>query len=107
MATVVYRFERSRIKPSLGYIYYRIYKGHTSKVEFSSKIRLSVDEWDVRKKDFREDNERIAAIRHQIDFDIEILYKIIAAFDKKRKFYTAGDVMKEFKEIRKKFNVEL
>ena len=41
MPTVVVRFEPNKKNPERGTIYYRIYKGHNRRMEFSSRLHLS------------------------------------------------------------------
>lgn len=46
MPTVVVRFEPNKKNPERGTIYYRIYKGHNQRMEFSSRLHLSASSWD-------------------------------------------------------------
>lgn len=46
MPTVVVRFEPNKKNPERGTIYYRIYKGHNRRMEFSSRLHLSASSWD-------------------------------------------------------------
>ncbi len=45
MPTVVVRFEPNKKNPERGTIYYRIYKGHNRRMEFSSRLHLSASSW--------------------------------------------------------------
>ena len=45
MPTVVVRFEPNKKNPERGTIYYRIYKGHNRRMEFSSRrFRVQIEE---------------------------------------------------------------
>ena len=53
MPTVVVRFEPNKKNPERGTIYYRIYKGHNRRMEFSSRLHLSASSWDETARTIR------------------------------------------------------
>jgi hypothetical protein len=55
MPTVVVRFEPNKKNPERGTIYYRIYKGHNRRMEFSSRLHLSASSWDETARTIRDD----------------------------------------------------
>lgn len=57
MSTVVARFEPCRKDTGRGTVYYRIYKGHNRRMEFSSRLRLPVSFWDETMKTVKGDRE--------------------------------------------------
>lgn len=54
MPTVVVRFETCKKVIGYGTVYYRIYKGHNRRMEFSSHLHLPTSSWDETTKTIRE-----------------------------------------------------
>ncbi len=50
MPTVVVRFETCKKAIGYGTVYYRIYKGHNLRMEFSSHLHLPTSSWDETTK---------------------------------------------------------
>ncbi|WP_369451303.1 hypothetical protein [Bacteroides stercorirosoris] len=59
MPTIVVRFELCRKETGRGTIYYRIYKGHNRRMEFSSRLRLSASSWDEVTKTVKGNDPRL------------------------------------------------
>lgn len=77
MSTVVPRFEQNKKKTNIGTIYYRIYKGHNQRMEFSSRIRLSTSSWDETTKTIKGNDYETCHARAQIEADLMLLKQII------------------------------
>ena len=90
MPTVVVRFEPNKKNPERGTIYYRIYKGHNRRMEFSSRLHLSASSWD--------DYPESCRFRVQIEADLRLLNRIITEDITGR--LTMGDMIALFKQQR-------
>lgn len=77
MPTVTVRFEKCRKVPSRGVVYYRIYKGHNTRMEFTSNLKVMTTMWDEEKKTVKGDTSRAKRIRDQIEADLTLLNSII------------------------------
>lgn len=55
MPTAFARFEPCKKSPERGTVYYRIYKGHNRRMEFSSRLRLPVSSQEEAGKRRREE----------------------------------------------------
>ena len=77
MPTVVVRFEPNKKNPERGTIYYRIYKGHNRRMEFSSRLHLSASSWDETARTIRDDYPESCRFRVQIEADLRLLNRII------------------------------
>lgn len=77
MSTVVARIELSQSSPDKCTIYYRIYKGHNRRLEFSSRLRIPVSLWDKTEKTVIGDTPEVKRIRIQMERDLALLNKII------------------------------
>lgn len=95
MSTVVARFEPCRKDTGRGTVYYRIYKGHNRRMEFSSRLRLPVSSWDETMKMVKGDNAEACRLRAQIKVDLELLNQIITEDTENR--LTMGDMINIFK----------
>ncbi len=98
MPTVVVRFEHSASNRDRGMIYYRIYKGHNRRMEFSSHLAIPVSAWDSVAKTVKEDSEMFHHFRAQIEADINLLNQIIA--EDTTGVMTMGDIINAFKQRR-------
>ena len=94
MPTVVVRFEPNKKNPERGTIYYRIYKGHNRRMEFSSRLHLSASSWDETARTIRDDYR----FRVQIEADLRLLNRIITEDITGR--LTMGDMIALFKQQR-------
>lgn len=77
MPTVTVRFEKCRKVPSRGAVYYRIYKGHNTRMEFTSHLRMSVSMWDNERKTVKGHSPKAIRMRKQIAADMALLSTII------------------------------
>ena len=77
MPTVVVRFEPNKKNPERGTIYYRIYKGHNRRMEFSSRLHLSASSWDETTKTIRGEHPKACLFRAQMEADLRLLNRII------------------------------
>lgn len=98
MSTVVVRFEPCKKMPSRGTIYYRIYKGHNRRMEFSSHLRLQASSWDEAAKIVKGNNPEICRLRAQIETDLVLLNQIITK--DAAGLLTIGDIINIFKRRR-------
>lgn len=98
MPTVVARFEPCKEETSRGTIYYRIYKGHNRRMEFSSRLHLPASSWDEAKKTVKRDNPEACRLRGQIEADLVLLNQIIA--ENVAESLTMGDMINIFKHRR-------
>lgn len=96
MATVIARFEPNKKDPGRGTVYYRIYKGHNRRMEFSSRIRLSASSWDETTKSVRGEDAEACRLRAQMDADLELLNQIIV--EDVDGCLTMGDMIELFKQ---------
>lgn len=99
MSTVVARFEPSRNNPDLGTVYYRIYKGHNRRLEFSSRLRLACSSWDRTARTVVGDSPEICRIRTQVEADINLMNRIIG--EDTDGTQTMGELAAAFKKRRK------
>lgn len=98
MSTVVARFEPNKKDTNRGTIYYRIYKGHNRRMEFSSRLRLPASAWDETANTVRGDNSEACRLRAQIEADLRLLNQIIA--EDVAGFLSMGDMIANFKQRR-------
>mgnify|MGYP001040684379 FL=1 len=98
MSTVVARFEPCKKDTGHGTVYYRIYKGHNRRMEFSSRLRLPVSSWDETMKTVKGNNTEACRLRAQIEADLELLNQIITEDTESR--LTMGDMINIFKRRR-------
>lgn len=98
MATVIARFEPNKKDPGRGTVYYRIYKGHNRRMEFSSRIRLSASSWDEITKTVRGDDSEACRLRAQMEADLGLLNQIIT--EDVVGCLTMGDMIDIFKHRR-------
>ncbi len=98
MPTVVVRFELCKKDPARGTIYYRIYKGHNRRMEFSSRLRLPASFWDETARTVRGDYPEARRFRAQMEADLRLLNLIIAEDATDR--LTMGDMIALFKRWR-------
>ncbi len=106
MPTVVVRFEPNKKNPERGTIYYRIYKGHNRRMEFSSRLHLSASSWDETAssswdetaRTIRDDYPESCRFRVQIEADLRLLNRIITEDITGR--LTMGDMIALFKQQR-------
>lgn len=95
MPTVVARFEPSKRHPDRGVVYYRIYKGHNRRMEFSSRLSLPTASWDREARTAVGDSPEVCAARPRIEEDLGMLRGIIA--EDTWDAMSMGDVVAEFK----------
>ncbi len=100
MATVTARLERSSARKGYGTVYYRIYKGHNRRMEFSSRIHIPVTSWDETAKTVKGDDVQAACHRVRIKADLELLQQIIDRDEAGE--MTMGDIINVFKESKEK-----
>ena len=86
MPTVVVRFEPNKKNPERGTIYYRIYKGHNRRMEFSSRLHLSASSWDETARTIRDDYPESCRFRVQIEADYSAFEP-----DYNRRYYRSTD----------------
>lgn len=98
MPTIVVRFELCRKETGFGTIYYRIYKGHNRRMEFSSRLRLSASSWDEVTKTVKGNDPEACRLRTQIEADLKLLNQIIT--EDVAGFLTMGDMISIFKRRR-------
>ncbi len=98
MPTVVARFEPCKKAPERGTVYYRIYKGHNRRMEFSSRLHLSASSWDEIARTVRGDYPEACRFRAQIEVDIRLLNRIITEDAAGR--LTMGEMIAAFKRRR-------
>lgn len=98
MPTVVARFEPYKKDAGRGTVYYRIYKGHNRRMEFSSRLRILVSSWDEVTKTVRADNPGDCCVRAQIEADLNLLNRIIT--EDASGFLTRCDIINNFKRRR-------
>lgn len=98
MPTVVARFEPCKKAPERGTVYYRIYKGHNRRMEFSSRLHLSASSWDETARTVRGDYPEACRFRAQIEVDIRLLNRIITEDVAGR--LTMGEMIAAFKRRR-------
>ena len=102
MPTVVGRLEPSKKDAGRGTVYYRIYKGHNRRMEFSSRLHISVISWDETKRTVKGDNPEACRFRTQIRTALELLRKIITEDD--AGLLPMGDIIHIFKRQRTVFH---
>ena len=98
MPTVVVRFEPNKKNPERGTVYYRIYKGHNRRMEFSSRLHLLASSWDETARTVREEHPEADRFRAQLEADLRLLNQIIAENATDR--LTMGDMVALFKRWR-------
>lgn len=98
MPTAVVRFEPNKKDPDRGTVYYRIYKGHNRRMEFSSRLRLPASSWDETARTVRGDHPEACRFRAQMEADLRLLNLIIAEDTNDR--LTMGDMIALFKRRR-------
>lgn len=98
MPTVVPRFEQNKKRADIGTIYYRIYKGHNRRMEFSSRIRVPISSWDETTKTIKGNNYEACHARAQIEADLMLLKQIIV--DDVAGSLSMGDMITIFKQRR-------
>lgn len=98
MSTVVVRFEPCKKDTVRGTVYYRIYKGHNRRMEFSSRLRLLASSWDETTKTVKGDNPKDYRLRAQIEADLKLLNQIIT--EDVTGLLTMGDMINIFKRRR-------
>ena len=98
MPTVVVRFEPNKKNPERGTIYYRIYKGHNRRMEFSSHLHLPTSSWDETTKTIRGEHPKACLFRAQMEADLRLLNRIITEDVTGR--LTMGDMIALFKHQR-------
>lgn len=81
-----------------GTIYYRIYKGHNRRMEFSSRLRLSASSWDEVTKTVKGNDPEACRLRTQIEADLKLLNQIIT--EDVAALLTMGDMISIFKRRR-------
>ena len=69
MPTVVVRFETCKKAIGYGTVYYRIYKGHNRRMEFSSHLHLPTSSWDETTKTIRGEHPKACLFRAQMEAD--------------------------------------
>ncbi|WP_373124159.1 Arm DNA-binding domain-containing protein [Bacteroides uniformis] len=98
MSTVVARFEPCKKDISRGAVYYRIYKGHNRRMEFSSRIRLLASSWDETTRTVKGSDPGACHLRTQIEADLKLLNQIIT--EDVAGLLTMGDMINIFKHRR-------
>ena len=98
MPTAVARFEPCKKTPERGIVYYRIYKGHNRRMEFSSRLRLSASSWDETARTVWGDHPESCRSRVQIEVDLRLLNRIIT--EDVTGQLTMGDMIALFKQQR-------
>ena len=98
MPTVVVRFETCKKATGYGTVYYRIYKGHNRRMEFSSRLHLSASSWDETARTVRDNYPESCRFRVQIEEDLRLLNRIITEDVTGR--LTMGDMIAIFKQQR-------
>lgn len=98
MSTVVARFEPCKKDISRGAVYYRIYKGHNRRMEFSSCIRLLASSWDEVTRTVKGNDPEACRLRTQIETDLKLLNQIIMG--DVAGLQTMGDMISIFKHRR-------
>ncbi len=99
MSTVVVRFEPCKNTPSRGAIYYRIYKGHNRRMEFSSHINILTSSWDNEAKTVKGESINAYRFRAQIEEDLKLLRRIIE--EDTAGVMSMGDIKNAFKRRRR------
>ncbi len=94
MPTAFARFEPCKKSPERGTVYYRIYKGHNRRMEFSSRLRLPASSWDETARTIRDDYPESCRFRVQIEADLRLLNQDITGR------LTMGDMIALFKQQR-------
>ena len=92
MPTAVARFESCKKSPERGTVYYRIYKGHNRRMEFSSRLRLPASSWDETARTARGDHPESCRFHVQIEADLRLLNQDITGQ------LTMGDMIVLFKQ---------
>ena len=77
MPTVVVRFETCKKATGYGTVYYRIYKGHNRRMEFSFHLHLPTSSWDETTRTIREEHPKACLFCAQIEADLRLLNRII------------------------------
>ena len=98
MPTVVVRFEPNKKNPERGTIYYRIYKGHNRRMEFSSHLHLPTSSWDETTKTIWGEHPKACLFRAQMEADLRLLNRIITEDITGR--LTMGNMIALFKQQR-------
>lgn len=98
MPTVVVRFETCKKAIGYGTVYYRIYKGHNRRMEFSSHLHLPTSSWDETTKTIRGEHPKACLFRAQMEADLRLLNRIITEDVTGR--LTMGDMIAIFKHQR-------
>ena len=98
MPTVVVRFETCKKAIGYGTVYYRIYKGHNRRMEFSSHLHLPTSSWDETTKTIRGEHPKACLFRAQMEADLRLLNRIITEDVTGR--LTMGDMIALFKQQR-------
>lgn len=92
MPTAFARFESCKKSPERGTVYYRIYKGHNRRMEFSSRLRLPASSWDETARTVRGDHPESCRFHVQIEADLRLLNQDITGQ------LTMGDMIVLFKQ---------
>lgn len=92
MPTAFARFELCKKSPERGTVYYRIYKGHNRRMEFSSRLRLPASSWDETARTVRGDHPESCRFHVQIEADLRLLNQDITGQ------LTMGDMIVLFKQ---------
>ena len=92
MPTAFARFEPCKKSPERGTVYYRIYKGHNRRMEFSSRLRLPASSWDETASTVRGDHPESCRFHVQIEADLRLLNQDITGQ------LTMGDMIVLFKQ---------
>ena len=92
MPTAFARFEPCKKSPERCTVYYRIYKGHNRRMEFSSRLRLPASSWDETARTVRGDHPESCRFHVQIEADLRLLNQDITGQ------LTMGDMIVLFKQ---------
>ena len=98
MPTVVVRFETCKKVIGYGTVYYRIYKGHNRRMEFSSHLHLPTSSWAETTNTIRGEHPKACLFRAQMEADLRLLNRIITEDVTGR--LTMGDMIALFKHQR-------
>ncbi len=99
MSTVVARLEPSRKNPDIGTVYYRIYKGHNRRMEFSSRLRVPYSLWDKTAQIVVGDDPDMCRVRVQMEADLKLMNSIIG--EDTDGTQSMGDLAAAFRQRRK------
>ncbi len=99
MPTVTVRFERCRKVPTRGAVYYRIYKGHNTRMEFTSHLKMMASMWDDEKRAVKGNTPKARRMRAQIEADLALINTIIEEDTQRR--LSMRDIKTAFRRRRK------